>query len=200
MNDTLTHPLVRAFLSEADERSRTLPGDRRRELLADLGEHIEVALAEADPSDETAVRLVLERLGSPREIVAAALAEEGSGPAGPEPESAARTWVTLGLAAVAFPVALVPVVGWPVALIALAVGLIRLGRSAQWARPEKRQAILLLLSPVVTLFAFAALLSVVFGGLTAYAVMTAYVLSWCLPAVAAVRLARSAARLRGAVA
>ncbi|MFD7032386.1 hypothetical protein ACFWAR_30590 [Streptomyces sp. NPDC059917] len=198
MNDTLPHPLVRAFLSAVDERTRTLPEERRRELLADLAEHIEVTLAERHPADETTVRAMLDRLGSPQAIAEAALAEEGGGPRLPEAQGAARTAVTLALLVLAFPLALVPIAGWVLAPISLVVGLVTLWKSTQWARREQRSATLLLLSPVITAPVIAGVLMVATSGLGPTAVIAALALSWILPVVAVVRLARSAARLRSA--
>ncbi|MFJ7204083.1 HAAS signaling domain-containing protein [Streptomyces sp. NPDC098789] len=199
MNDTLPHPLVRAFLSAVDERTRTLPDERRRELLADLGEHIEVTLADAHPADEATVRGVLDRLGSPQAIADAALAEEGIGSPRPEPESTARTLVTLALLVLAFPLALVPLAGLALAPISLVVGLVLLWKSAQWARREQWRATLLLLSPVLTAPVLAGVLMVATSGLGPTALLAALTLSWILPVVAVVRLARSAARLRSAL-
>ncbi|MFI5979730.1 HAAS signaling domain-containing protein [Streptomyces sp. NPDC051555] len=199
MNDTLPHPLVRAFLSAVDERTRTLPDERRRELLADLGEHIEVTLAGSHPADETTVRGVLDRLGSPRTIADAALAEEGAGPLRPEAEGTARTAVTLTLLALFFPLAFVPLAGLVLTPVFLVVGLVRLWMSTQWARREQWLATVLLLSPVLTVTVFAGVLMVATSGLGPTALMAALALSWILPLVAVVRLARSAARLRSAL-
>lgn len=72
-----------------------LSDDRRRDLVADLREHMESVLPQG--FDDAAVRETLDRLGSPREIVAAAIAEEpGVQPL--RPESGVRTAVTLGMA------------------------------------------------------------------------------------------------------
>ncbi|MDH6127383.1 hypothetical protein [Kitasatospora sp. GP82] len=194
MNNTLTHPLVRAYLSSVEEQATALPGARRQELLADLREHIEVALAESDTLDDNSVRRVLEQLGAPGEIAAAALAEEPGNH--PVPQSSRHTSVTLCLAVVPLPVALVPVIGPFLALAATVAALVRLWKSPQWVRREKRQATLLVLSPVVTVPALAVVCSVVLGGLTPIALMTALPAAVCLPVAAAIRLGRSAARLR----
>lgn len=69
------------------------------------------------------------------------------------------------------------------------------GRARRHA-PSKRQATLGLLSPVVTIPVLALGFSLAFDGLSAPAVMAALLLSWCLPVIAAVLLAQSAARLR----
>jgi hypothetical protein len=57
-----------------------LPPDRRVELIADLRAHIDDALGETGSADEAAVRNVLERLGRPEEIAAAAMGPSESAP------------------------------------------------------------------------------------------------------------------------
>ncbi|MER6400768.1 hypothetical protein ABT263_32705 [Kitasatospora sp. NPDC001603] len=195
MTDTLAHPLVRDYLSSVEALTAALPELHRRELLADLREHIEVALADAGHLDGDGVRGVLDQLGAPGEIAAAALAEE-PGDDRPVPESGGRTAVTAALIAVPLPAALVPVIGAPLGLIAAVVGLVRLWKSPQWSRREKREATLLALSPVLVLPVVAAVLSVVLGGLSARTVTIALLVTLALPVVAAARLVRSAARLR----
>ncbi|MGV9268974.1 HAAS signaling domain-containing protein [Kitasatospora sp. NPDC003701] len=194
MNDTLAHPLVRVYLSSVEERTAALPEARRRELLADLSEHIEVALAEAGGFDESGVRRVLDQLGTPGEIAAAALAEEPGDQ--PVPESGRRTAVTAVLIAAQLPAALVPAVGPLLAPVVTVVALVRLWRSRQWSRREKGEATLLMFSPLVAVPVLAVLLSVALGGLSPIGLMVAVLLALPLPTVGAVRLARSAARLR----
>ncbi|WP_406193665.1 hypothetical protein OH807_03280 [Kitasatospora sp. NBC_01560] len=195
MNEPLSHPLVRTYLTAVEDRTAALPVARRRELLADLREHVEVALAESGTLDDDAVRRVLGQLGAPAEIAAAALAEEPGDR--PVPESSRRTLVTLGLVVLAMPAAFVPAVGPFLGAVVAIAALVRLWRSPQWAGPEKRTATLLMLSPVVTLPVLAVLLSVLLGGLSAAALTVALPVALCLPVVAAVRLGRSAAGLRG---
>ena len=74
--------LVDAYISELTAAARVLPAQRRAELIADVQEHIEAALGTAGAGDEAAVRNVLERLGSPDEIVAAER-DEGQPPLPP---------------------------------------------------------------------------------------------------------------------
>lgn len=63
--------VVRDYVGNLEAAASHLAPDRRAELVADVREHIELALAEAGSTDEATVRNVLERLGSPDEIVAA---------------------------------------------------------------------------------------------------------------------------------
>ena len=65
-------PLVDDYLRRLRAAAADLPRDRRTELVEEIEAHVDEALGEADADDETAVRNVLERLGSPEEIAAAA--------------------------------------------------------------------------------------------------------------------------------
>jgi uncharacterized membrane protein len=62
--------LVDDYLRRLEAAASGLPRERRRELVAEIAEHIEAAL-EGGPRDEASVRNVLERLGPPEEIAAA---------------------------------------------------------------------------------------------------------------------------------
>ncbi|MFJ8474452.1 HAAS signaling domain-containing protein [Kitasatospora sp. NPDC094011] len=195
MNNPIEHPLVRAHLDAVARGTATLPPERRRELLADLREHIEVSLTEA-PATEEAVRAVLAQLGTPRQIADAALAEEGQ--ARPAPETAGWTNLTLTLAVLALPLSLVPAVGPVLGFAAAVLAAVRVTRSRQWTRREKRQATLLLISPLVLTPALALVVTVLSAGLTPGAVLAVCALGFCPSPVAAIRLSRSAARLRAA--
>jgi hypothetical protein len=72
--------LVDRYLAELASAAATLPIARRAELLDEVREHIASALESAAPEDEVAVRNVLERLGTPAEIIAAEWAAEGGPP------------------------------------------------------------------------------------------------------------------------
>ncbi|AGP54297.1 hypothetical protein [Streptomyces rapamycinicus] len=214
MSSPLSHPLVRTFLSSVERRTAALPAAWREELLEDLREEIAAALAD-DPAEDAAgdaagdgdcaigdgaigderVRQVLDWIGTPEEIAADALAEE-SGSIPPEPEDAGATWVTLGLAVLPVPLCLVPGVGIPLGLVAALGALVRLWRSAPWARREKRQATLFVLSPLLTVPVLAVALSLAFDGISAPAFVASLLIALTLPVVGAIRLARSAARLR----
>jgi uncharacterized membrane protein len=64
--------LVDDYLRRLEAAAAGLPPERRSELVDEIREHVDAALAEAGTDDEAAVRNVLERLGSPEEIAAAA--------------------------------------------------------------------------------------------------------------------------------
>ncbi|TJZ42231.1 hypothetical protein FCH28_35025 [Streptomyces piniterrae] len=70
------HPLVKKYLAAVARETAGLSPERRNELLADLEEHIAVALAEESASGDDEIRAVLARLGDPRTIAATALGEE----------------------------------------------------------------------------------------------------------------------------
>lgn len=205
MSSPLSHPLVRTFLSSVERRTAALPAAWREELLEDLREEIAAALADDLGEDATGdggsaigderVRQVLDWIGTPEEIAADALAEE-SGGIPPEPEDAGATWVTLGLAVLPVPLCLVPGVGIPLGLVAALGALVRLWRSAPWARREKRQATLFVLSPLVTVPVLAVALSLAFDGISAPSFVASLLIALTLPVAGAIRLARSAARLR----
>ena len=63
--------LVDDYLRRLEAAASHLPRQRRKELVGEIEEHVDAALAESG-DDEAAVRNVLERLGSPDEIAAAA--------------------------------------------------------------------------------------------------------------------------------
>ncbi|MBA6438836.1 HAAS signaling domain-containing protein [Streptomyces sp. GMR22] len=205
MSSPLSHPLVRTFLSSVERRTAALPAAWREELLEDLREEIAAALADdlgEDPAGDgdsaigaERVRQVLDWIGTPEEIAADALAEE-SGSIPPEPEDAGATWVTLGLAVLPVPLCLIPGVGIPLGLVAALGALVRLWRSAPWVRREKRQATLFVLSPLVTVPVLAVALSLAFDGISAASFVASLLIALTLPVVGAIRLARSAARLR----
>ena len=82
-------PLVDAYLRRLDAAARDLPAGRRAELSAELEEHIEDALREAGARDEATVRNVLDRLGPPEEIAAAAGASGAPAAERPGPRAGA---------------------------------------------------------------------------------------------------------------
>lgn len=67
-----TDPLAEDYLRRLEVATSVLPAYRRTELLAEIREHLAEALRQVPAGDEAAVRSVLERLGSPEEIAAAA--------------------------------------------------------------------------------------------------------------------------------
>ncbi|MFJ4870687.1 HAAS signaling domain-containing protein [Streptomyces sp. NPDC088757] len=183
------HPLVTDYLATVEREASFLPAGRREELLADLREHLDVAVG--DERDPEAVRAALDRLGSPAAIVAAARAEEPEAVAGPGPGGAPKsrttgTAVLLGVSGIA--VLLGSYLG-PIVLIA---GLVLLWTSDAWERGAKVFAtVLVVLTPLAFLFAF------VLGGagrIGVYELLVLLVAGVALPVTAAVRLVRAARR------
>jgi hypothetical protein len=117
------HPLVESYLHALENAARELPRDERKELVAEISEHIEAALA-ADAS-EAAIRNVLDQLGSPRDIVAAA----GGQPA--TVRRGAREAFALVLLATGLP----PIIGW-------LIGFALLLWSPLWSARQKLLAVL----------------------------------------------------------
>src|SRR5262245_63408635 len=76
MPDTHRQPLVADYLDRLDEAALRLPPDQRSELIDGIREHLDSALAGVDSTNEAQVRAVLDRLGAPDEIVAAAVEGE----------------------------------------------------------------------------------------------------------------------------
>ena len=64
--------LVDDYLRRLDAAASALPAHRREELVAQIRDHLQEALRQTPAGDKAAVRTVLERLGTPEEIAAAA--------------------------------------------------------------------------------------------------------------------------------
>jgi uncharacterized membrane protein len=79
MNNVHTDRLVEDYLMRLDAAASALPTVRRAELTSEIGDHLQEGLREIEPGDEAAVRNMLERLGSPEEIVNAAVDATPSG-------------------------------------------------------------------------------------------------------------------------
>ncbi|HVQ96416.1 MAG TPA: hypothetical protein VMU51_35690 [Mycobacteriales bacterium] len=145
------NPLVEDYLTRLAAAASILPADQRAELLAGIREHIDAARAAAgDTGGEAAVRSLLDRLGDPAEIVAAAIEPPGShgslrpaasglGPAGAGRETAAVTLLAVG----ALPGLLAAAAGLDVvlaillALLGWTSGAVLLWTSAWWRPNEK---------------------------------------------------------------
>lgn len=124
------HPLVKSYLATVARETADLSRERRNELLADLEEHIAVALAEESASGDDEIRTVLTRLGDPRTIAETALGDELPAP----PVSRGRTLALLGLlAATGLLTLFTPLLGGP----ALIGAIWWLWRSPQWRNRDK---------------------------------------------------------------
>jgi uncharacterized membrane protein len=79
MSGNMTDDAVSEYLREVERRVADLPVLQRRELLADLRAHIASERLERSANSEGEVLEILERLGSPEEVAAAAYAEADAG-------------------------------------------------------------------------------------------------------------------------
>lgn len=154
--------LVREYLGRLAEAASGLPPARRAELTAEVQEHIDAALVEAGRSDEVTVRNVLDRLGSPDQIVAAeselSRGAAGAGPAIPSGadavvrQAAGSRWG--GVEIIALLLLTVGAIVLP--FVGPLVGLVFVWASSQWTRQEKLVAtgiVVLLLLPTFLIFA-----------------------------------------------
>jgi uncharacterized membrane protein len=148
MTTTTGERLLTDYLARLDGAALSLPEDRRADLLEGIAEHVAAARAAGELQDEAAVRTLLDRLGEPEEIVAAARDEGPDSPAGdtwgpprgnPPPWTAAppatvATAPSTGLETAAVLMltvgSLLPVVGW-------LVGVALLWTSRRWRVGEK---------------------------------------------------------------
>jgi hypothetical protein len=128
MTTGIVDQLVSDYLTKLDRAAATLPAHRRTELLDEIREHIDAARAAGAAADEATVRTMLDRLGEPEEIVAAASDDKGPPPAtaptrpGTGLEIAAVLLLTVG--------SFIPLIGW-------AVGAILLWTSRRWTTRDK---------------------------------------------------------------
>ncbi|MFF9122637.1 HAAS signaling domain-containing protein [Streptomyces sp. NPDC014889] len=127
---TAQHPLVKNYLAAVARETAELDEEHRNELIADLDEHIAVALAEEADPDDQAIRAVLARLGDPRSIAASAL---GESPAA-VPARRRHTVVPLVLLALAgIATVTAPAVGVVLAIVAV----VALWATPQWQTRDK---------------------------------------------------------------
>jgi uncharacterized membrane protein len=154
MNTTLP-PLAEDFLARLDRAAHSLPPQDRDELVAELRSHLQTGLAPG--ATDADVRNFLAGLGSPDDIVAAALPESPTPPA--VASRPASPWGAVELVAVlALTVGalVLPVVG-PLA------GIVLVWVSTRWTRREKGIATVLTALPVLTIALGAAMLIAVGG-------------------------------------
>jgi hypothetical protein len=148
MNTTL-HPLAEDYLRRLEHASWSLPGPERTELLAEIRGHLEAGLTPA--STDADVRNLLDELGAPEDIVAAAQASPDGSPltgmAGPAPQMPVSPWGAVEIIAVlalTLGTFVVPIIG-PI------VGIILVWGSTRWTHREKTVATILTVLPVIVL-------------------------------------------------
>ncbi|MEV7278854.1 hypothetical protein [Streptomyces sp. NPDC093111] len=180
--NAIDHPLVTAYLDAVARETAALPAERRAELLADLREHVEVSGAETDVQ----VRRVLDGLGDPRAVAAAALAEE---PAAAPAARPGRTRLTVVLLALAGLLVLLNAFAGAAAML---VGLALLWGSPQWTNRQK--AIGTLTCAIVPFVVVLAALSLAGSRLGPIEILVIAGLSLVVPVAGARTLSRAARR------
>jgi uncharacterized membrane protein len=128
--DPMATQAVKEYLHDLEGELRDLPRSRRQELLGEIHEHIDSALAEAPVHDEAEVRNVLERVGDPADIAEEARQRFGV----PKAKSGALEIAALILLLVGG--IILPVIGW-------FIGVILLWSSRVWTTGEKLAGTLL---------------------------------------------------------
>jgi ribose/xylose/arabinose/galactoside ABC-type transport system permease subunit len=117
--------VVADYLHRLDASAWSLPYDRRVELVGEIAEHIQQARAVGAVTTESSLLELLDRLGDPEEIIAAAREGEPVGPAtsypSPPPLQYRVPGIGLEIAAVLLMTvgSLIPFVGWVVGTILL---------------------------------------------------------------------------------
>jgi uncharacterized membrane protein len=130
--------LIRDYIGRLEAASWPLPPDRRAELVGEVREHIETALAEAARRDAVTVHNVLERLGRPEEIVSSEADAEPGPPRWVDARLADAAvsipaWGGLEIAAVL----LLTVGAFLLPLFGPALGLVLVWLSTRWTTREK---------------------------------------------------------------
>ncbi len=136
--DTDLHLLARSYLERLDGAARALPPDRASELVGDIADHLRQALS--PDATEAEVRTVLDRLGTPQELVAAAGGHEPAPGGDGVPERGGRE----ALALVMLVAAEILFVVWFVAIPMWVAGLVLMAISAAWSGREKLLGLLAL--------------------------------------------------------
>ena len=137
--ETGLHPLAQDYLARLSAEARRLPPDQARDLVADIGEHLAAGLGAA-PS-EADVRTMLDRLGTPAEVVEAAGPAPGAFPPLVQVTPGGIGTLEVG-AVVALFVAEVLSILIPVAAAVWVVGLILLLVSRAWSGRQKLRGFL----------------------------------------------------------
>lgn len=145
MNDD---DLVAGYLGRLVQAARQLPPDRRSELIDEIADHIEQARAVSEESGP-GLRDLLQRLGDPEAIVAAASDSAGDFPgplAQPTPAAAKpsavrayrrQRWVDQAAVLLALGSVLLSPVSFVLALLGWAVGVVMLLLSPRWPKRAK---------------------------------------------------------------
>lgn len=148
---TITHHLAAAWLERVERLAADLPPGDRAELLADLRDHLEMALAPDAATED--VEAVLARLGDPADVVAAARTDAGVPSPTPGDRATGRapavpagllTQEVIALAALVL-AGLVSIFVWPVTLLLWAIGIAIVASGGRWRGGE---VVAMLLLPI----------------------------------------------------
>jgi hypothetical protein len=139
--------LVEEYLSRLKHELRVLPAPRRRELMAEIAEHIAVGRAELPPADLAEVAALLERIGEPEHIATEARERFGVS------DAAAGVRELMAIPLLLIGGFFLPFLGW-------LAGVALLWASPVWTRRDKLIGTLLLpggLAPALYVFGWAVL-------------------------------------------
>jgi hypothetical protein len=120
MNSTADR-LVDDYLTRLAGAAGVLPPDRKAELVSEIREHIDVWMSGNAGAEEPAIRTMLDRLGEPADIVAAAMETD------PPQRDVTFEWAAVICLTAG---SLIPVFGW-------LTGVVLLWYSGLWTRSEK---------------------------------------------------------------
>ena len=119
---------IQAYLDSLEQACADLPPSRRNELVAEIRAHIEESLADLDNVDDADLRSVLDALGSPDDIAAAARAVD-------IPQHATKSATNFGFRDISTVVLLL--VGAVLAGVGWVVGALLLWTSPSWRTRDK---------------------------------------------------------------
>jgi uncharacterized membrane protein len=130
MTTTARHPLVEDYLARLRAEAARLPADQSRELVSDIDEHLDAALTQ--DSSEAEVRNVLDRLGTPHELVI----EAGGSPV--LPATTGTKWLSSPAGAIICLLsAEVLSLLLPITVPLWILGLVMMARAPVWSEREK---------------------------------------------------------------
>jgi uncharacterized membrane protein len=148
MTTAARHPLVEGYLRSLQTEAARLPYDQARELLADIDEHLGAALP-PDPS-EAEIRNVLDRLGTPTELVEAAGGQLAEEPHRPKPFSSPGGAILCLVMAEVLSIAL------PISVPLWILGLVMMVRATVWSDRQRLLGLIALGSGMPAVFVFLA--------------------------------------------